>query len=116
MIQTAREICFSSVYNIVINLVTLAMLLSAYVQVLSSIWSVIDHFVRGNEIRNDLIIPAKWFGMYFMGYLLMCCSLRYSNTWNIFSSLPVYIGIVSLFWTAYERWGKKNGTDTTKSA
>lgn len=113
--QTAKDICFSGVYNIVINIAVFAMFFAMYIQVLSSIWSVIDHFVRGNKIRNELIIPEKWFGMYFMGYLLYCLAQRHS-AWNIFAALPVYIGIISLFWTAYERWGKKDGKNTTKGA
>ena len=107
--QTAKDICFSGVYNIVINLTVAAMFFVTYIQVLSSIWSVIDHFIRGNKMENDLIIPEKWFGMYFVGYLLFCLKIREDETWNIFYALPVYIGIISLFWTAYERWGKKDG-------
>lgn len=114
--QTAKEICFSRVYTILTDIVTLAMMFLLYMQVIKTIWSVICHFVRKDNIQNHLIIPEKWLGMYFVGYLLLCLALRVINSWNIIFSLPIYIGIVSLIWTAYHTWGKNNGKNTAKSA
>lgn len=107
--QSARDICNSGVFTTILSLTTFVILFMAYGQVLSTVWSIIDHFVRGNKIQNSMVVPEKMLGVYYLGFLLLCTVLREIKEWNIFYAIPVYIGLVSLIWSVYEAWGKKDG-------